>query len=86
MAWSNLDLGVFQETKVMDGIYTRTLEGYRVFAADALSRNQGGGGGVVAVLYWDYPHLQVEALQPHVPNILRFLVVSWWQFCFIVGC
>ena len=41
MAKANIDLGVFQETKCTDGIYTRESTGYRVVATDALSRHRG---------------------------------------------
>ena len=37
MAQANIDLGVFQETKCTDGIYTRESAGYRVVATDAPS-------------------------------------------------
>ena len=47
MAQANIDLGVFQETKCTDGIYTRESAGYRVIATDALSRHRGG----VALFY-----------------------------------
>ena len=42
MAQANIDLGVFQETKCTDGIYTRESAGYRVVATDAPSRHRGG--------------------------------------------
>ena len=37
MDQANIDLGVFQETKCTNGIYTRESAGYRVIAIDALS-------------------------------------------------
>ena len=37
MAQANIDLGVFQETKCTDGIYTRESAGYCVVATDAPS-------------------------------------------------
>ena len=42
IAQTNIDLGVFQETKCTDGIYTRESAGYRVVATDAPSRHCGG--------------------------------------------
>ena len=42
MAQSNIDLGVFQETKCTDGVHTRALDGYRVVATDAPSRHSAG--------------------------------------------
>ena len=41
MSQANIDLGVFQETKCTDGIYTRESAGYRVVATDAPSRHRG---------------------------------------------
>ena len=37
MSQANMDLGIFQETKCTDGIYTRESAGYRVVATDAPS-------------------------------------------------
>ena len=34
---ANMDMGIFQETKVTDGIYTRGSSGYSVVTADAPS-------------------------------------------------
>ena len=39
---ANMDLGIFQETKVTDGIYTRGLAGYSVVATDAPTQHHGG--------------------------------------------
>ena len=39
---ANMDLGIFQETKVTDGIYTRGLAGYSVVATDAPTQHYGG--------------------------------------------
>ena len=72
MAQSNLDLGFFQDTKVTYEIHTRKSAGYRVFTADAPTRNCGGGG--VDVFYRDAPHFQVKALQLHGPNVMSFQV------------
>ena len=35
MSQANMDLVIFQETKVMGGIYTRGSDGYSVVATDA---------------------------------------------------
>ena len=43
---TNLDLGVFQDTKVMDGIHTRASAVYHVFATNrAKPAPRGGRGG-----------------------------------------
>ena len=36
MSQTNMDLGIFQETKVTDGVYNHGLDGYSVVARDAL--------------------------------------------------
>ena len=53
MSQANTDLGIFQETKLTDGIYTRGLAGYSVIVTDALSRHRGG----VALFYLYEPRL-----------------------------
>ncbi len=42
MAATGVDLGVFTETKITDGIYTRFSSGYNVTASNAVSASQGG--------------------------------------------
>ena len=42
MSQANMDLGILQETKLTDGIYTRGSAGYSVIATDAPSRHRGG--------------------------------------------
>ena len=59
MAQANMDLGIFQETKCTDGIYTRESARYSVVATDAPSCHRGR----VAVFYRSSPHFGVEALR-----------------------
>ena len=40
MEQANMDLGVLQETKCTNGVYTRASAGYRVVATDAPSRHR----------------------------------------------
>ena len=42
MPQDNIDLGILQETKLTDGIYTRGLAGYSVVATDAPIQHHGG--------------------------------------------
>ena len=42
MSQANMYLGIFQETKLTDGIYTRGSDGYSVVATDAPSQYRGG--------------------------------------------
>ena len=47
MDQANMDLGIFQEKKCTNGIYTRESAGYSVVATDTPSRHRGE----VAVFY-----------------------------------
>ena len=72
MFQANMDLGIFQETKVMDGIYIRGSDWYSVVAIDALSRHRGG----VAIFHRPAPHFAVEAVQQFGPNAIGFQLVT----------
>ena len=65
---AKMDLGIFQETKVTDGIYTSGSAGCSVVATDAPSRNRGR----VAVFHRPAPHFVVEAVQHFGPNVVGF--------------
>lgn len=82
MAQANVDLGVFQETKLTDDIYTRVSSGYRVIATNAPSEHQGG----VALFYRDSDQHQVEALQTFGPNVVSFQLASGKRRWCVVGC
>ena len=47
MSQANMDLGIFQDKKLTDGVYTRGLAGYSIVTTDTPSRHHGG----VAILY-----------------------------------
>ena len=59
MSQANMNLGIFQETKCTDGIYTRGSAGYRIVATDAPSRHRGG----VVLFYRPSPLFEVEAVR-----------------------
>ena len=42
MSQANMDLGILQETKLTDGVYTRGSAGYNVIATDTPSQHRGG--------------------------------------------
>ena len=48
MSQANMDLGISQETRITNGIYTRGSAGYNVIATGAPSRHHGG----VTLFYW----------------------------------
>ena len=58
MYQANMDLGVFQETKLTKIIYTHKSSGYRVLATEVPSVHSGG----VAVLYRAAENFSVEEL------------------------
>ena len=81
MSQANMDLGILQETKLTDGIYTRGLEGYIVIAMNAPSRHCGG----VALFYHSTPHFVVEAVERCGPKVMGFQVATGEQRWYIVG-
>ena len=78
---ANMGLGILQETKLTDGIYTRGSAGYSVFATDAPSRHRGG----VAIFYRSEPHFAVEAVEKFGPNVIGFQLVTGARQWYIVG-
>ena len=79
---ANMDLGIFQETKLTDGIYTRRSAGYSVVVTDAPSRHRGR----VAVFHRPAPHFLVEAVQQFGLNVIGFQLVTGERQWYIVGC
>ena len=80
MSQANMDLGILQETKLTDGIYTRGSFGYSVIATDAPSRHRGG----VALFYRSEPHFMVEAVEKFGPNVLDFQLATGARRWYIV--
>ena len=82
MAQANIGLGVFQETKCTDGIYTRESAGYRVVATDAPIQYRGG----VALFYRPSSLFAVEAVREYRPNVLSFKVAAVARRWYIIEC
>jgi len=76
-----LDFGILTETKLTDGIYTRSSAGYSVVATDAPSKHQGG----IALFYRESEYWQVESIVKHGPNVISFELVSGSRRTPIVG-
>ena len=72
MSQENTELGIFQETKLMDGIYTRGSAGYSVVATDTPSRHRGR----VALFHRPAPHFAVEAVQQFGLHVIGFQLVT----------
>ena len=81
MYQANMDLGIIQEKKCTDGIYTRESDGYCVLATDAPSRHCGG----VALFYRPSPLFVVEAVERCGPNVLVFQVATGERRWHVVG-
>ena len=81
MSQANMDLGILQETKTTNGVYTRGSAGYKVIATDAPSRHCGG----VALFYRPTPHFVVESVDRYGPNVMGFQVATGAQRWYIVG-
>ena len=79
---TNMDLGVFQETKVTKVMYTRESSGYMVVATEATSAHSSAG----AVFYIAADHFSMEALQTYGANFFRFHLALGEMQWFIVGC
>ena len=80
MFQANMNLGIFQETKCTDVIYTRESAGYRVVATDAPSQNRGG----VALFYRPSPLFAVEAVREYGSNVMSFEVATGARRWYII--
>ena len=76
-----MDLGILQETKLTNGVYTRGSARYSVITTDALSRHRGG----VTIFYRSEPHFVVEAVEKFGPNVIGFQLAAGAQRWYIVG-
>ena len=82
MSQANMDLGILQETKLIDRIYTRWLAGYSVVATDAPILHRGS----VAIFHWPALHFAVEAVQNYRPNMIGYQLATGARQWYIVGC
>ena len=82
MEQANMDLGVMQETKITNGVYTRASAGYRVVATDAPSQHRGR----IALFYREGADFAVEEVRPYGPNVISFEVVTSRRRWYIIGC
>ena len=81
MSQFNMDLGVFQETKLTKYIYMRESSGYRVVVIEAPSAHSGS----VIVFYRAAENFSVEAIQTYGANVVSFQLASGDMQWFIVG-
>ena len=72
MSHYNVGIGVSQETKVAEGVYTSKSSGYWAMSSEAPSAHIGG----VAVFYHKAENFTLEALCLHGANVVRFQLAS----------
>ena len=77
----NVDLGLFTEAKLTDGIYTRYASAYNVIATEATSPHQGG----VALFYRNSEHWHIESVRKYGPNVISFELVTGHRRWAVVG-
>ena len=77
-----IDLGLLTETKVTDGIHTRSFRGYRVVCTDAASAHQGG----VALFYRNTRYWTVESVAKFGPNVMSWVLRTGRHKLGFVGC
>ena len=78
----SVDVGVFQETKLTEGIYTGLSEGYMVITTPAPSQHQCG----VATLYQDSPVFTVEAIQQFGAKVIACQLATGERRWYIMDC
>ena len=81
MSQANIDLGIFQETKLTKRIYVCDSSGYKVMATEAPSAHSGNN----ALFFRAEGHLSVEAFQDHGVNTVSFHLASGDRRWYIVG-
>jgi len=81
MAATEVDLGIFTETKITDSVYTQYSSGYNVTATNAVSASQGG----IALFWRDNELYEIEEVVPRSPNVLTFELVTGQIRYFVVG-
>ena len=81
MRLMNIDLGIFTETKLVQGYHTTSAEGYDIITTEAKSKHQGG----VALFYRKSDKFHVEGTKTYGPNVMATTLVSGRRRWRIVG-
>ena len=81
MEQGQVDLGVIQETKLINRVYMRESIGFQVTTAAALSAHCGG----IAVFYRKAENLANEELCIHGPNVISVHMVTGRRRWHIIG-
>ena len=81
MDQASIELGVLEETKINERIYTQELSWYRVVALDALNWHRGG----VNFSYRELLHFAVKNHQKQGPNVVKFQMELGGRIWFVVS-
>ena len=81
MEQMGVDVAVFQETKVTNGIYPRSGHGYSVFATDASSQWCGG----VALVWRDCDLCAVDEQKSWGPNVISCHLITGRGKYYLIG-
>ena len=76
-----MEIGVLQETKLMEGIYTWKSAGYFVLATEAEIRHWGG----ITVSWLREKGRQLKGMNNYGPNVVRFMLETGWRRWYVVG-
>jgi Reverse transcriptase (RNA-dependent DNA polymerase) len=76
-----LDLGIFTETKLVDGKHTTRSSGFEIIASKARNTHQGG----VALFYRKSRRFHVEGTRSFGPNVIKTTLVSGKRRWKIIG-
>ena len=77
----SVDICLFTEAKLMDGIHTRVSSRFSVVATDAASKSQGG----VALCWREIEAFEVEETTKFGPNVIAFQLVTGEDRFYVVG-
>ena len=84
MRGMNVDFGVFTETKI-NGIYSKSADGYKVVATKARKGKGGVAKGGVALFYREAKGWSLESTKTFGPNVIRTTLVSGQKRWNIIG-
>ena len=77
-----MDVGVFLDTKLTGGIYTRISAGYKFVVAPAQIQHRSG----VMLFYWDSPASAVELIFQFGVNVIACQMVMVERRWYIFRC
>ena len=69
---ANVDVCVFQETKIVNNMYTKYSSGYSVTCSAAANAHQGG----VALCFREHVGYELEEHKFHGPNVVSFRLIA----------